>query len=194
MRSQTVAVSDLLDRVTSFGRDDNAVEDLDGGIFDLDDAFGADEAAPVAEDGATLDDLLDPDPAPPKKRGGSAQPPSKSAPVRGKATLKQKAEIKDAISMMLLMGGGTISFRDQHCGGAILEHAENIADKLTPIICRNPTMLAWFTGSSGYMDYFALAMALLPVGKTIVGHHVTKTLGSEEGADADYSQFAAPAL
>lgn len=188
-----MAVSDLLDRVTPFGRGERAVEDLDDGIFDLDDAFGEVENAAPLDDGATLDDLLDPDPAPPKKREGSAKA-AKAAPVRGKATVKQKAEIKDAISMMLLMGGGTIAFRDQHCGGAVLEHAENIADKLTPIICRNPTMLAWFTGSSGYMDYFALAMALLPVGKTIVGHHVTKSIDDAEGANADYSQFQAPAL
>jgi hypothetical protein len=192
-----MGVSDLLDRVKTFGQGDDVDDDLVGLDFlDL-----GDEAAEMSDesDSSSFDlvpDALDPDPAPPKQRGGDAKT-QKPAPARGRVTAAQRREVKDAIAMMLLMGGGAISFRDQVCGGAVLDHADNIADKLVPIIVRNPKMLQWFVGGSGYMDYFALAMALLPVGKTVIGHHVTKSIGHDTDGSAepvDYSRFQAPSF
>lgn len=131
-------------------------------------------------------DLLEPDPKPKRNK--------KIAKSAGRpATIKQKKTIEDAVSLLLTTLGGGIAFRDQHCGGAITDHADNIAAKLVPIIARNPAWVEWFCGSTGFLDVMGLLIALRPVASTMWGHHVTHTVG--EGAIAvDYSKYAAPDL
>jgi hypothetical protein len=81
------------------------------------------------------------------------------------------------------------------CGGAILENAENVAEKAVPIICRNPAWLEWFTGSAGFLDVIGLAVALRPVLMTFWGHHVSRSIAhEEEGEPVDYSGYSAPSI
>jgi hypothetical protein len=143
-----------------------------------------------SEDSAILDgDLLEPDPAPRRDK--------KALKVGGalakKATQAQKRQISDAVEFMLITLGGGLAMRDPHCGGAIADNASNIATRATPLIARNPAWVAWFCGSTGFLDVMGLLMALQPVAATIWGHHVTHTV-SEEGGKVDLSQFTAPDL
>lgn len=135
-------------------------------------------------------DVLEPDPKP-AKRNTKSRPAASSA---HKATAAERRQIKDALTLIQLTLGGGLQFRDPHCGGAILENAENIAEKAVPIIARNPRWVEWFCGSAGWLDVFGLLMALRPVVGTFWSHHVTGSLGGESEDAADYSGFEAPDL
>lgn len=135
-------------------------------------------------------DALNPDPRP--RRDARKSRKSAAVPAK-KATVAQRKQIEDACSMMLLTLGGGIAFRDPHCGTAITDHADNIANKLVPIIARNPQWVDWFCGTSGWLDVMGLLIALRPVGASFWAHHVTHSIG--EGVEpVDYSQFTAPDL
>lgn len=152
-----------------------------------------DEPIDVPDDVSGLldEDLLPPDPKPGKSRGRKTP----KAGVPGKATAAQKRQVADALVLIQTMIGGTLQMRDPVCGHAVLDHAENVADKAVPIICRNPAWLRWFTGSTGFLDILGLAVALKPVAATVWGHHMTHTLGDKaEEQGVDYSAYAAPSL
>lgn len=134
-------------------------------------------------------DLLAPDPKP--KRDGRKNRTT-AAPAK-KATVAQQRQIRDALDLMLTTIGGGIAFRDPHCGGALSDHATNIAEKAVPLIARNPAWVEWFCGSTGFLDVLGLLIALRPVGSTFWGHHVTHTVGEGE-AGVDLSAFTAPNL
>lgn len=126
-----------------------------------------------------------PDPRPARR----AEPRARKMPAAPKASAAVRREVADGITMMLSMPAGLWSFHDPVCGGAVLDHAENIAAKLTPIVCRNPVLLAWFTDTGHFMDWFALFTALAPVARTVWDHHVT---GPRElrGGDQDAGRTA----
>jgi hypothetical protein len=153
-------------------------DDLDAleGLFDL----GPD---PVAED---------PKPARRASKGrGGAQ-------AAARVTAAQKRAVADALEMMITLPAGIVAMKDPVCGGAVLEHCDNVVKKLTPIVCRNPGLVEWFTTGAGYMDWFGLLMALYPIGATVLAHHVVRPQGQEE-SDAhagapDFSQYRAPSL
>jgi hypothetical protein len=150
---------------------------------------------PVPDDASSLledEDVLPPDPKPGKPRRAK----STRAGAWGKATAAQKRQVADALFLIQSIIGGGLQLRDPVCGGAILENAQNVADKAVPIICRNPAWLRWFTESTGFLDVIALLVALQPVGATIWRHHVTHTVSHEEGGESavDYSAYAVPSL
>ena len=136
------------------------------------------------------EDVLAPDPRPVR---GKASAPPKKAPRPTKAV---QQEVRDALVMMMTIPAGLLSFRDPICGGAMLEHADRIAESLVPIICRNPRMLAWFTTGSGYMDILGVMMAFWPLISTVFSHHVSHSIGHEDEheGEMDFSQYAAPAF
>lgn len=147
--------------------------------------------AAVDPDGPADPEPLAADPKP-AKRNAKAKPTGGSV---HKATAAEKRQIEDALNLIQLTIGGGLSFRDPHCGGAILDHHENVSRKAVPIIARNPTWVAWFCGSAGWLDVFALIMAFKPVAGAFWGHHVSKSIGGEgDGDGGDLSQFAAPDL
>lgn len=153
------------------------------------------EAPDVPEDEQVPDpapvlDVLEPDPKPAKRNGRSKS----SAASAHKATVAEKRQIKDALYLMQITLGGGLQLRDPHCGAAVVEHAENIADKAVPIIARNPRWVEWFCGSAGWLDVFGLLMAVRPVVGTIWGHHVNHSVGGDDDPAGDYSQFEAPDL
>lgn len=157
-----------------------------------------DDSAPLAvdipDDASAIDDILPADPKPGKARKTRVRPPRT---MPGKATAAQKRQVEDAIEMMLSLLGGGLSFRDEICGPAITGQAKAVAKAASPIICRNPAMLAWFVGGTGFLDAMALITACWPIGQTIWQHHVTHGIGHDEdgeGQGVDYSAYAAPAL
>lgn len=153
------------------------------------------DAVTVPDDASELvpDDVLPPDPKPGKRTARSRAPrPTSTA----KATGAQKKQVEDSIQLLLTLVGGGISMRDRVCGPAITGQAEAVAKAATPIICRNPAMLAWFTGGAGFMDIIGLLMAFQPIVGTAWSHHVTKstTHDGHEEVPVDYSAFAAPTI
>lgn len=136
-----------------------------------------------------LTDLLEPDPKPVRERSAPT-PPKRPAKAPTKAV---QTEVADALTMMITLPAGMLSLKDPICGTAILNQVDDVVKRLVPIICRNPAMLKWFTGSSGYMDFIALATALAPIAKTIWSHHVTKSIGHEDDyEEMDFSNYSAP--
>lgn len=146
----------------------------------------------VAEFG---DSLPEEDPKPARR---STKGPRTSG-AAAKVTAAQKRSVADALEMMITLPAGVIAMKDPVCGGAALEHCDNIVKKLTPIVCRNPAMVEWFTSGAGYLDWFGLATALAPLVMTVWSHHVTKPQ-EQEGAHAhpagepDFSHYTAPSL
>lgn len=154
----------------------------------------AQESEVESDENSELPEPEDALPADPKPVRGRASSVPKRAPAPTKAV---RQEVRDALVMMMTIPAGLVSFRDPICGGAVLDHADKIADSLVPIICRNPRMLAWFTTGSGYMDFLGVAMAFWPLVSTVYGHHVSHSIGHdhEEAEEAsDFSQYSAPAF
>lgn len=136
-----------------------------------------------------LTDLLEPDPKPVRIKTQAAPVRPRKAPTKA-----VQQEVADALTMLITLPAGMLSLRDPICGGAILENVEPVVARLVPIICRNPAMLGWFTGGSGYLDFMALAAALAPIASTVWSHHVTKSIGHDhdEYEQSDFSNYAAP--
>lgn len=148
---------------------------------------------PFEEIAANFDVAEDPKPA---RRAGK---PGRATSAAAKATAAQKRAVADALEMMITLPAGAVAFKDPVCGPALLEHCDNIVKKLTPIVCRNPAMVAWFTSGAGYLDWLGLATALWPVASTVWGHHVTRSHDQEEdyghsGGEPDFSHYTAPTL
>lgn len=148
------------------------------------------------------EDALEPDPTPdsyeePKKKSKVPQLKPRQSPMEAvKLTKKQKDELAASVEMLFATPGILLTFAgDPVCGGALSDNAGNIADKLVPIICRNPRMVEWFMAGGNVMDYVALAQAVLPIGVTVYQHHVSKSIGHdhEEGYD-DLSAYSAPRI
>ena len=173
-----MGIHDLIDRVRSGDEITDIPDDLSG----LDDAEGL----------APEDDSLPPDPKPGKRR---ARAPRPAAAL--KATAAQKRQVEDALVLMQTLLGGGLALRDPICGGAITTSAEQVARSAVPIICRNPTWLAWFTGGTGFLDVVGLLIALRVPVATAWGHHVSHTIGHSHEGEAepvDYSAFTAPSI
>jgi hypothetical protein len=146
------------------------------------------------------DDILEPDPAPAR----TAVKSDKTSKIQNNITIKiptTKAakekfeqEIRDKVYTMIALPGGMLAMvGDVHCGTAITNQAEAIANAMVPIVLRNDYMLKFFmAGDGNFMDYIGLGMALYPVGKAIVDHHI-RHVDQEEELD-DYSQYSAPRI
>jgi hypothetical protein len=159
---------------------------------DLPENFSVPDYPPGEDaDASPAADLLEPDPKPSREARGRKMRPS-TTPAK-KATAQEKRQIRDALSMMMLTLGGGMAFRDPVCGGAITEHADNIAEKAVPLIARNPAWVEWFCGSTGFLDILGLLIALRPVGATVWSHHVSHSTDAG-GAHADYTNLVAPDL
>lgn len=166
-----------------------AITDLISKIKATNEGEDADKVR-IPDDVSELDDLLPPDPPPARKTSAKSAP--KPPP---KPTVAIKRQVADSLTMMITVPAGIMLFRDPVCAGAVLEHVDNIVDKLVPLVTRSPAMLRWFTEGAGYMDWLALATALAPVARTIWNHHTGEQEEDRATAAADdYSRYAAPAF
>lgn len=173
-----MALADLMDRLGGSDPDDDLDLSAPDDLSELDDA----------------PDRLTPDPKP--KRGKA----TKLTAVRSagtKVSVAQKRAVHDALTLVLTLPAGAWAMRDPHCGGIAMAQREATINALVPIICRNPTMLAWFTaGDGGWMDWAALIVALQPLASATWSHHVRKidpdeARGPAGGEGLDLSQFTA---
>ena len=134
-----------------------------------------------------FDDVLPPDPPPARRTEKSRPKPPPTKPTKAIQT-----QVSDALTMMITLPAGMWSMRDPICGTALMEQSDAIVARLTPIVCRNPAMLRWFTEGAGYMDWIALATAIAPVVRTVWAHHVSHELDVEEQEESDVQQYSAP--
>ena len=173
-----MALQDLLDRLGGSDADE-----LDVGV--------PDDLSELDDPG----DRLTPDLKPKRSKSKISAP---AASVRGKASAVQKRAVHDALTLVLTLPAGAWAMRDPHCGGIAMAQREATINALVPIICRNPTMLQWFTaGDGGWMDWAALIVALQPIASATWSHHVRKIDPDADddrsagGAGLDLSQFTA---
>lgn len=178
-----MAIAELLDRLKAIES-----EEFDGIEND------ADNESVDSGDFASDEPELEQDPKPGKIRGGKFKAPKPI--VKTKATAADKRAVADTLTMLIKLGGGAFAMRDPVCGGAIVDGADAVVNSLVPIVLRNPAMLAWFTGGSGVMDVIGILLAFQPIIGTIWGHHVSHSIGDDEGkgTPVDYSAFTAPTI
>jgi hypothetical protein len=166
---------------------------------------GAREAAPDddAEHADTLPDVVDdtlPEDPKPTRRARARSTNNRGSQPSNRVTAAQRKAVHDALEMMIVLPAGIAELRDPYCGAALSAQADAIVDRLTPIVCRNAAMLAWFTEGAGYLDWLGLATAIWPVLTTVWAHHVTHSIGQEgdghgeRAAVDDFSQYSAPAF
>lgn len=176
-----MAVSDLVESL-GFTRSQKDEDDL----LDV-----PDDARELLDEDDELEEDLPKDPKPARKKSRLRVP---EGTVR--ATPAEKRQVKDALTLLIKMPASVIAIRDPVCGGAARDAADDTIKAMVPLVCRNPTMLRWFTSANApWLDYLALGSALAPVVTTVWGHHVTHTLGhdDDQGDDrVDLSAYAAP--
>ena len=140
-------------------------------------------------------DQLAPDPQP-SRRSRKGRRSGRAAGTGGRATKADQDQVRDALTMLYSLPAWGLRLRDPHCGGALMEQRDDIVKALTPIVCRNPAMLAFFTSANApWMDYLALFQALMPVGQMMWSHHVTHTVGQQQESGevpVDLSTYTAP--
>jgi hypothetical protein len=172
---------------------------LRNGAPESDDAFDVpdDPSGLTGDDGPgpADPDQLAPDPQP-SRRSRKGRRSGRAAGTGGRATKADQDQVRDALTMLYSLPAWGLRLRDPHCGGALMEQRDDIVKALTPIVCRNPAMLAFFTAANApWMDYLALFQALMPVGQMFWSHHVTHTVGAQESGEVppvDLSAYSAP--
>ena len=66
---------------------------------------------------------------------------------------------------------------DPYCGTILAQNFEPIVDACLPLLCRSEKIVRYFTGDqSDWLLWGKLAMALAPVAKAVIAHHVTRTV------------------
>jgi hypothetical protein len=174
-----MAIQGLMERING-GSSDAAAEEF----IAPDDLSALDEAG----------DSLAPDPKP--RRRGKVRAATTAAASGGRASAAQQRKVSDALTMLITLPAATWALRDPHCGGAAMAQRTEVVAALVPIVCRNPAMLRWFTGTSAaWLDWLALLTAVQPVGSAVWGHHVKKVDPSKQGPQGgdvlDLTQFTA---
>ena len=73
---------------------------------------------------------------------------------------------------------------DPYCGTVLAQSFEPIVDACLPLICRSEKIVRYFSGDqSDWLLWGKLAMALAPVAKAVIAHHVTRTVEVVRAAD-----------
>lgn len=121
----------------------------------------------------SIDDaaLMTPDDPEPRDTGEVKPPRPKM-----KITPSVRKDVQGKMTFALALGGQVWIMADPICGTAFVENTENIAAKLTPIICQSPDVVKWLTKSSNFILYVDLFMALWPVLQLVFAHHIAKSL------------------
>ena len=134
-----------------------------------------DEAGDNTETVFTIGDAAAQTPDDPEPK--DVDPPKVKSTVKITAGVRRDVEGKLAFAMAL--GGQVWIMADPLCGNAFVESTENIAKKLTPIICQSPDVVKWLTKSSNFILYIDLFMAFWPVLQMVFAHHIAKSMRTE---------------
>lgn len=118
-------------------------------------------------------------------------PPAKEFRI----TKRIRDDVEGKIAFMIAVTGSMASMVDPVCGGAFMQNGDQVAAKLTPIICKSPEAVQWFRKSSSFMLYLDLMVACWPIFTAIFAHHVAKTVTNITDATMppmpDAGQYAA---
>lgn len=115
----------------------------------------------------TISDAADMTPDDPSPNLRPESPASGSIRI----TKRVRDDVQGKLAFMLTMVGSVASITDPVCGGAFLYNADNVAEKMTPLICKSPEMVARLTKSGDVMLYVDLLWALWPMLGIIATHH-----------------------
>lgn len=91
-----------------------------------------------------------------------------------------KQDIQDKLDFLLTLIATGWETRDPLCGHEFSMRTSAIADKLIPIIARNPELMRWLTREGNVSVWLDLGIVLMPIGKMVVQHHMLHTIGGEE--------------
>jgi len=95
-----------------------------------------------------------------------------------KVTAAVRRDVEGKLAFAIGLTGQLIMMADPICGQAYLENGDNIARKLTPLMCQSPEVVRWFTKSGTFILWVDFMVALWPVLTVVFAHHVAKTAGA----------------
>lgn len=105
------------------------------------------------------------------------------------ATAAVEADIAGKTGFILMMPAVAWQTRDPYCGAVAVQQVPPISAALAALFVESPEVVEWFTGKGGnFMKWLNLAAACQPLLTTVVGHHVTHTIGDQP----DAGRFAVP--
>lgn len=91
-----------------------------------------------------------------------------------------KNDIAGKLGLFATIIGMPLEAMDNFCGPIFANNADNIINKMLPIICRSPGAVKFFqSASGGWLDWLALLQATWPVIKAAYMHHLAKTVGKD---------------
>lgn len=130
------------------------------------------------------DDVLR-DPAPGWFGAEGTAPKAERKAVR--VTARTKQDMTAAVGMVFAITGPAVMRIDPYCGAVVTEQMQDIANAVVPLLCQSETVVRFFTsdGKGSFMLWFALAVALWPVGTAVVQHHLTKSVTITEETDPE---------
>ena len=112
------------------------------------------------------------------------RPESDEKPARQprKVTLgkKQKEDIEGQVGLVLTFASMLWAAADPICAGAVAENADQICEKMIPIICKSPRVVQFMLSNGGLLDWLGLAIALKPVVQTALQHHIFHSINSAD--------------
>lgn len=109
------------------------------------------------------------------RRGRKAREPKTDQPPP-KVTPAMRRDIEGKVAFWLLIPSEPWMRVDPYCGKAYADSIEDIAVKMTPLLCQSPAVVKWFAKSTTFIQVTELAMACRPVAEAIIAHHVTKRI------------------
>jgi len=140
-------------------------------------ADGPAPAAAAAQPAAAAAEGQDPDPA-------WVQDPQDGKPAKRKRkqTIEDvpKETVNDMAGFAGLIGAPLLAVlqqSDPYCGSVLAQNYEPIVDAVLPLLCRSKKITDYFAGDqSDWLLWGKLAMALAPVGRAIIEHHVFRSV------------------
>jgi hypothetical protein len=158
-----------------------------------------DESEPsmVSDSHSDFDSELDPelilpsDPAP--KRGGAGRK-GRAGGEPPKVTAAVRKEARETIEALVELPVELWRQRDPTCANVAAEQSEAIVDAFLNLVVKRPAWLAALTDLGASGDWLRMVKALYPVVVIMMAHHVTRTVGQDEGAGDDLTGYAAPRL
>ena len=130
------------------------------------------------------------------RRGAEQNRQDDDAPIR--ITPAVRRDITGKMAFWLAIPAEPWRRIDPYCGKAYADQVDQIARKVTPLICQSPDLVRWLSKSSTFIMWTELGMACRPVIEAAIAHHVTKriTLDSNGGVveqasgGVDFSAYA----
>lgn len=117
------------------------------------------------------------DPDPGWFAGGQPDP---SKPRRLSIDEVPREVVNDIAGLAGLVGAPVLAMlqsADPYCGSILAQNFEPIIDATLPLICRSEKIVAYFTGDkSDWLLWGKLAMALAPVARAVLDHHILRRI------------------